>query len=364
LRPAAGRLGRAGAIAVVVAGAVLAYPIWFALSGPQHTNGLASPVSPFRADLAGVVVPTSLQAIAPSWAVRLSSHFVEGNVQENGSYLGLPLVLACVAGAVWLWRRPVVKVAAVMMVVSFVLSLGTSLSVTGSTVQPGYGSGLWLPERILSHLPLGSDVIAVRFTLYTALFAVVLLATVVDRLRVWATERTRIPALRDVVLVAAIGACLIPLVPAWPYRIQALPVPAYFTSSAMRSIPPGTNVLLYPYPALSVDSGAPMVWQSKAFMRFRIPGGYFQSGARDPFYTRVTKTYLTLQDVYAGRTTPLTPGLRTQITDEMKAWKIGMVIADPEGPAGPRGVAFLTALIGRPPSPIDGAEVWSGLTWR
>ncbi len=364
LGPPARRLARASAVAAVVAGGVLAYPAWFAVSGPQHVHGLASPALPFRADLAGVVVPTSLQAIAPSWAVHLSSHFVEGNVAENGSYLGLPLLLVCVGGAIWLWRRPVVKVAATMMVVSLVLALGSSLTITGSTLQPGYGDGLWLPERILYHLPLGSDVIAVRFTMYTALCAVVLLAAVLDRLRVWVDERGHSPAARSGLLLAVTAACLIPLLPAWPYRIEPLPVPAYFTSTAGRSIPPGANVLLYPYPALSVDAGAPMVWQSDTFMRFRIAGGYFESGDRDPFFTRVTQTYLTLQHVYGSLATPLTPALRSQIKAEMRGSKVSMVIADPNGPAGRRGVAFLTDLIGRPPHLIEGADVWTGVTWQ
>lgn len=364
LRPAATRLARGGAVAAVAGGAGLAYPVWFALAGPLHVTGLPFAVPPFRADLAGVIVPTSLQAIAPSWAVHLSSKFVEGNLQENGSYLGLPLVLACLAGAIRLWRRPVVRVAAVMMLVSLVLSLGTSLSVTGSTVQPGYGQGPWMPERILYHLPLGSEVLAVRFTMFTALFAVVILAVVLDRIRSWATDHARVPALRDLLPVGVAVVCLVPLVPAWPYKTQPVPVPAFFTSNAVRSIPPGTNVLLYPYPALALDAGAPLVWQSEAFMRFRIAGGYYQSGGSDPYFSRVTTTYLALYHVYGGHPPTLTPELRSKITSEMKDWKIGAVIADPTGPAGPQGVEFLTSLIGRPPTLVDGVDIWRDPGWR
>ncbi|MDA8047956.1 MAG: hypothetical protein M0Z30_22435 [Actinomycetota bacterium] len=355
------RVGRAGAVCVVVAGGVLAYPVWYAISGPQHVHGLASPPVPFRADLAGIVVPTSLQALAPAAAVHMSSHFVEGNLQENGSYLGVPLVLVCIIGAIWLRRRPVAKVTAVTMAVAFVLSLGSSLTVTGSTVPPGHG---WLPGRLLYHLPLGSDVIAVRFSMYTALGAVVLLALVLDQLRVWVAERTRIPVVRDLSTLAVAAVCLIPLVPEWPYRTQPVPVPAFFTSSAVRSIAPGTNVLLYPYPALAVDVGAPMVWQAESFMRFRIVGGYYESGDNNPFYTRYTRTYLTLQSVYVGLPPTLTHALRAEIFAEMQQARVTMILADPSGPAGPRGVAFLTALVGRAPARVGGVAIWRDVSWR
>lgn len=369
-RPAARRLGRAGVVTAGVGAAVLAYPVWFTLAGSQHVQGLAVRSPTFRADLAGLVVPSRLQAIAPGWATGISDHFVGGNIYENGAYLGLPLLIACLAGAIWFWKQPAVRVAAAMMVFCLVLSLGSSLTVTGTTEQRGYGPGLWLPERLLNYLPLGSDVLAIRFTLYTSLFAAALLALVIDRLhrrpadlptRSFPTRR-----LRDLAVGGLVAACLVPLVPAWPYGAEPVPVPAFFTSSAAGSIPPGSTVLLYPFPALDVDGGAPMVWQSVTFMRFRMVGGYFivPSGpGTSPFFSRVTTTYLTLSHFYSNPTTTVSQQARSAMYDELSSWNVKTVIADPTGPGGARGVAFLSGLIGRPPVAVAGADVWYSVSW-
>jgi hypothetical protein len=345
-----------------------AYPIWFTVAGSQSTKGLPGGARDFGADLAAVVVPSRMQAFAPAWAVHVASHFVGGGLGENGAYLGVPLVLTCAAGAIWLWHRPTVKVAAVMMLASLILSLGPSLSVDGPTDLPGVGRGPWLPERLLYHLPLGSEVKTVRISLFTALFAAVILAAVLDELWTRLADR-RSPdgtdrARRRFPVVALAFACLVPLIPAWPYGTQALPVPSFFSTAAVRRIPPGSTVLLYPFPAFADDHAAGMVWQSEAFMRFRIVGGNFivNDGRGAVFFNRISATYLSLESAYQGRPRPLSPVLRAAMDSELAAWNVSVVVADPDGATGARGVAFLTEFFGRPPDPVDGVDIWTGVT--
>lgn len=369
LRPTAGRVLRAGGVAGAVSMVVLAYPIWWIGHGAQATNGIPGGARDFGADLAALIVPSPMQVIAPPWAVHVASHFLDNGLGENGTYLGLPLVLLCAAGAVWLWPRPVVKVASVMMAVSLVLALGPSLTWDGPTDLPGYGRGAWLPERLLYHLPFGSQIKTVRFGLFTAVFAGLLLAVVLDELRsVLATRRSgrlRIPSLRGATPAAVAAVCLLPLAPSWPYATDATPVPAFFTTTAVNTIPPGSTVLLYPFPTFADASAAAMVWQAESFMRFRIVGGYFNvdDGRGAVFFNRVSSTYTSLQAMYLDSPRALTPPVRSAMDAELRSWEVTTVVADPEGAAGARGVAFLTDLIGRPPTAVAGAEVWYAVSW-
>jgi hypothetical protein len=76
---------------------------------------------------------------------------------EGNAYLGWSLVAITVFIVVWLRRSPAVRALAVVGLAAVVLSFGTPISVLGmSTGNPG-------PLSVLSHLPLISDIVAVRF---------------------------------------------------------------------------------------------------------------------------------------------------------------------------------------------------------
>ncbi len=357
-----------------VAGALLAYPVWFALRGPGHISGPIQLVpEAYRADLLGVLVPGPYVWLAPATALRTSAVFANSAV-ENGSYLGVTLVVALVTAVVLLWRRePVVRVAAVVLATVYLVSLGGALALD---TRPGAAlTGFPLPERIFAHLPLLSNTVPVRYTVYVALFAGLVLAVALDRLHRALAGRSR-RRLRlwhgrtgAVLLPSLLGAiCLVPLIPTIPLRgFAPLQVPAYFTSRSLDRIAPGSVTLLYPFPSTPTPDG--QLWQAVAAMRFQMPGGYFlvpqgplHRIAFDPAVGYVTDsvTARALISLAAGAPPRETPALRATILGELRAWGVTTLAAGPaadvRSPA--RSVQFLVWLVGARPEHVAGALAW------
>jgi hypothetical protein len=277
----AARQGRLGLlVAVAIVAVCIAYPVWVMLAGPHRYLGPPYPGG-VSADLLGTVAPTSMQQFAPGPLAQKGSKLLFGNITENGSYLGLPLLVVMAVIVVQCRHRRWVRFAALMTVATTLLSFGSRLVVANHTTS------IPLPFALLGHLPLVGNVIAARFALYTALFAALLVALGMDemRTRVFARGAERSAALRRgqmptkspaalglwVVGILAI-ACVISLVPRWPFSTSATAVPAYFSSDSLNRVPASSIVLISPYP--SVESLHGQLWQAVAGMRFRIIGGY------------------------------------------------------------------------------------------
>ena len=232
-------------------------------------------------------------------------------------------------------------------------------------------SGLRIPEAVLNHLPLLKNAQPSRFALYVVLFAALLLALVLDGLwRVLRRRAWRPPGsapLWSGAACALVGVvALVPLVPVWPYPSGDTAIPTYFTSGAVGAVPPGSTVLLYPYPGWAVDGSLPMVWQASAGIRFRTVGGYFlvpQAGTRTVTYQRDTLTSEVLADLYTQGVPDLTPALRAELRAELASWHVRTVLAQPAGvdPAG--SIRFFVWLIGRPPTVSHGIDAWYDITW-
>src|SRR5207245_10635262 len=71
-------------------------------------------------------------------------------------------------------------------------------------------------------------------------------------------------------------ACLavVPLIPRQPFPTMPLAVPSFFTTPALvNEIPAGSVALVAPF-AYDWRLAVPMLWQSEAGMRFRMPEGF------------------------------------------------------------------------------------------
>jgi hypothetical protein len=275
------------AVAVVTALVLVAVPLTNQFTGSQRLTGTVSSPDLYRADLLSWVVPSRLVHFASPAALDVSRRF-GGNMAENGSYLGLPLLLVAAAVVVLLWRRrPVVRWAGVTLLAVMVLASGRSLKVGG------HETGLPLPFRVVEHLPLLESLVSVRLASYAVLLCALLLAVGMDGLRGWiladrragpapagtaTTARVRRPpagvwagGLAAVLAVVA----LLPLLPA-SYRYDGISdadVPAWFTSAALQQRVPEGSVLVTLPPA-SPATSVPMVWQSVARYHFKVPFGY------------------------------------------------------------------------------------------
>ncbi len=138
---------------------------------------------------------------------------------------------------------------------------------------------------------------------------------------------------------------LLPLVPAWPYASAAADVPAWFTHGA-RSLPPGTNAVVYPL-ATTADASS-MLWQAMADMDFRMPGGF----AVIPGPTGA--------NTLAGQTSPLQTALAAcwagtggaarlsaqDVRAQLDRWRTRTVAVVPTAPGAACATALFTASLG------------------
>ena len=254
-------LGAAAAVGLLIGG----YVPWMLLAGPQRPVGPPHSVADldsYHGDLLSLILPSRPQLLRPPLLHDVGEQFVRGIAHENGFYLGIPLLVLVVVGAVWLRRHALVLSFATLGVVSFVLGLGTHLTVANHVTT------IVLPVAAVTRVPLLQEVGPTRFALAIQLAASVLLALVLDRL----LQRPALDGIRRP--AALVGLSLLAFVPLLPTGfIHSVPVgvPGYFSSSAVTEIPDGSLVLPYPYPYYTAN--VPMLWQTASNMRFRLPGG-------------------------------------------------------------------------------------------
>ncbi len=247
------------AVAAGVTAIVVAYPLYYQLFGPLAIHG----------DLIGHQAASDLASfVRPAWFMRFGtaadraanrSFFTSG--VENTAYLGVPVLVAIAALLIWLAFRRRGRVPLWWLLTAgavAALSLGTRVWVNGRR------TGIHGPWALFDHGPLRSVVVP-RFSLLTALLVAFLIA--------WglaAISGRAYAAASAVVCVA-----LISLLPSGPYiGLSNISTPSFFTTAAVKRIPPGATVLLLPNSSGPKPGARVMYWQVKAGMRFRIVGGY------------------------------------------------------------------------------------------
>lgn len=320
-----------------------AWPLYVQFFGPGRVSAPVQDASPYAADVLGLIVPSPHQLLGlvetAAWGV---------NDSENGSYLGLPLVMALILLA-WRCRSiAVVRFAAALGVVVWVLSLGERLHVAGTEYA------VPLPFDLISQLPVLHNLAAVRLSLYVVMCAAIVLAVGLDRLHAqgW-FGRHRLPA---AVLVAT---CVIPLLPAgWYEYVDANP-PAYFTSSAVKRIPAGALAFTYPVPRY--PGSAPMAWQALADFRYRSLGGYVISrgdGGGGTFAGNVTVWERVVGQAANGPSLDVPPQVQRRILQEMTDLHVrAVLVADVRGSG--KVNRLVEELLGRPADEhTGGVSAW------
>ncbi len=243
--------------------------------GPPYPPGAR-----FDANLLGPISPTSWQLLTPSSLVGFGSKLVGGsvNVDENGSYLGIPLLVLLGFFAVRYRRSRWLQFSLVLAVVDFVLSLGRKLHV-GSTVYDVH-----LPFSWLTHWPVMRDLVPARISLLVAFFVACALAAGLtarhdDLLReraaagAIAARRDRRPIRFVPIAGWVLGALIVlSLLPNWPYSSRPALASEALSPPSLSAISKGSVVLTYPYVEPATDDA--MVWQAVDNMRFKLIGSY------------------------------------------------------------------------------------------
>ncbi len=339
VRHAATGLATAAAILTVLA----APPLAVQLFGPRPVTGSVTNVGEHGADLLSAVLPGPMQLLG----IEAVGQWGAG-ATENGSYLGLPLLVLLGWLAVRYRRLAVVRVMGALAVVVWVLSLGRTLSVGGNALS------VPLPARAWAALPLLRDLVNVRLSLYVALLAALLLAVGLDRLhRDGALARRRVPAL------AVIAVVVVSLLPAWPYHYRSAEVPSYFTTAAVLKVPRDALALTYPVPRF--PSSEPMLWQALSHYRYRSVGGYVitanEAGA-GTFQGGITTWERAVAPAAVGR--PLARGntvVAMQLRTEMSRLGVRAVLVA-DRPGSDQVVALVREVLGTPGEHIGGVTAW------
>jgi hypothetical protein len=363
------------ATAVVIAGVLLAYPLWVTFDGPAHLSGL---VWPNLVPGAGGIVLSNIwhpqvMTVLRDQMQRFGGY--EGPSLPEGEYFGLGLLIVAGAGLIAWWRDVRLWFFAVLGLVSVVLSLG---------VETHY----WVPWRLLARVPLVRSIVPGRFISVTTLCAAVLLAVVVDRTHALvvsvisrrgarpsdgAFSHPGVPATVAAAAVALVvaGVALAPtgwnLADNIPLTARSVTLPRWFAEVAPH-LPPGQVVLVVPAPFTLIQ--AAMSWQAVDSLHFALVGGSgpeglpVRAGKEEAGLKVVSKASFSL----TGPPKPTVANV-TALRLALAGWGVTqVVIPDPAtlprydwGTSTPSAIGLFTLAIGRPPQYVDDSWVWSGV---
>ena len=323
-------------------------PLAVQFLGPQQVGARIQDTALFSTDLLNLVLPTRYQLLAPEAATRISHEF-SGLYHEATAYIGLPLLVILGFVVARRWADLPIRVAGLMAVAMFVLSLGQTLRVGGVTTD------LPLPWLPISLLPLLEHAIPGRLTLFMWLAIAVIVAVVVGEL---GARRPAHAAPR----LAALGLALVMVVPA-PLGSSTTEVPEFFRSFDRQGIDDEAIVLVAPH-FTNGAGAAPMLWAAVAGNRPRLYEAYAYAPDADgsPRYgpppTQLTRIMERIQD--DGVTLVAGGAVRDQVFRDIAAAGITDVIV---GPMDHRDqmVVFFTDLFGRSPQEVDGVQLWRGV---
>ncbi|SBT45112.1 DUF2079 domain-containing protein [Micromonospora auratinigra] len=313
-------------VTALVAGVLLAYPLWLHFAGPQRFHGTGFDPLIHSEDIAayGSYPRRSLAGWA-GWGTSLAP-----NPTEENSFFGLPLLLLAVACFGYCWTRAdrafraTLAALGTVAVVFAVLSWGPKAKWNGSRTDQ------LLPFGVLDNLPVVNAALPSRLALAVAPVFGLLLAYAVDRLR------ARPPRHRAAGWAWAVGfaVALLPLLPTPLLTRAREPIPTFVTSGAwQRYVSPGG--VLTPLP-LTVDVYPDgQRWQAYALAHrqgeFRLPAGFFLGPGGPDGRGRigpVPRTFDTLMDQAAryGVMPIVTDGTIRLARADLRYWGVEAVV--------------------------------------
>ncbi|MFC8848366.1 MULTISPECIES: hypothetical protein [unclassified Micromonospora] len=347
-------LGRLG-VGALVAGALLAYPLWFQFLGPYHYRGMPFHARGFQLDAASYAASARQTVLGDGYVPGL----LAPNPTEENSFFGPGLLVLAVVVVVWLWHRPLVRALAAVGTLAALLSLGDTVRVDGaSTGLPG-------PYRLLAGVPLLDLVVPARFALICVPVLGVLVALSLDR----AFALAPVPSAGDrrgapvrLLWGGAVAAALLPLAPTPIRTVPTWPVPAFVAGGGWRAYVPAGRTLVPVPPVTGAGVSPATFWSARTGLAFTAPGGYFigPSAAGDPTARwgapdRPTATLLR-RAAETGEAPVVTDADRRQAVTDLRHWRAAVLVQGGLHRGDPVR-RTVDQLVG-PGREVDGAWVW------
>jgi hypothetical protein len=347
---------------VLTAGALLAYPVLFALVGPAHLSGAIWPNIGAIGGTTGAsfVDPTASRAVTAFTAYG----GYEGGSLPSGSYLGWGLIVVLVVGtAIW-FRDWTLKFFGLLLAFCVACSFGIRRD-------------NWVPARVFAHIPLLENIIEQRFMAVGYLAAAVMLALLLAHAR---SGLRALPGLTGhlVGIAGGLGVGAVALVPfavsflpGLPFTMDAVVLPRWYTTVAP-TLPPGRVLLSYPVPFSGIQVA--LAWQAVNRMSYSQAGGGGPEGTSSRAMT-ARPGFDVLNVLSFGYSTSeprATPAAFAATRRALSIWKVNTVVIAPEPSGNPRqqghdpgyAAAYMTVVLGRQPVIQSGAWVWDDVSRR
>lgn len=350
-------LGLAGGLTF----AVLAYPTWFGLAGPQSVSGVLFALAPISGiPLSGLLAPGQYASRANEY-IRFGGYL--GRTGPPPDYVGAGVAVAAVGSVIIGWRRLLTWLLLLLAAVTFWLALGGYLF-----GGPSWLGHPWLPWRNLSMLPILKEILPDQFVPLLTLFLAFLIAVGLDVLHQTRWRPTSWPAAHRGVIaaLATVAVTVVAVVPVFitfgaPLRVVRVHTPAYLRSGGP-TLPANDVVLTVPFAV--TGSTQPMLWQASEGMHFRLAGAALKTpnavggpvGTGAPGSARRVLTDLTI----GGSALPTgTPAELAVVRRSLQSWQVNQVVITGSSRDPIYASGFFTAVIGAAPTYKRGAWVWT-----
>jgi hypothetical protein len=347
-------------VAALVAGVLLAYPLYMQFFGPQVYHGLSATAKFFGADLLSF---TSFSGTSLAGDPQAASRLAQNSAEQN-SFFGWPLMVFSVLTVVVFWRRVAVRGAAVVGVAFALLSLGPVLLIHRIPHHK-----VPTPYAFLYHLPIFDSVITTRLAMVVIPVVGMLLAIWMDAALAFRGTAETVHWVR-LVAVGVVVAVLLPVAPTRLAIVARNPTPAFITKGDWKAyVTPGHTLVAIPIPS-HIEAMDGMQWAAAADIGFAVPAGYFlgpdprkpdRPGMFGPPPLHTTGILAGVNKT--GKVPKITTFDRTQAISDLRFWRAAVVVLAPRKYADQLR-ATTTDLLGFAPTWIDGAWVWDvrGLT--
>ncbi|MFF5292581.1 hypothetical protein [Paractinoplanes globisporus] len=352
-------------VTAVVAGALLAYPLYMHFAGPQTFAGTGFNQRHYAEDVAAYF-SYSDRTLA---ALAGVGNNLAANPTEQTSFFGLPLMLLIIVAFVLLWRRAdpgrraTLRALAITGGLFMLLSFGPRLRFNGNETD------IPLPYALLQRLPLFDSALPLRLALVLVGVFGVVLAFAADLL----LDREEVPHPGHAPFAAAFAFALIPIFPLPLLWAERAPEPKFIADGTWEKfVPDGGTISALPFAANVAADG--QRWQAYTMARggkqFRIPDGYFlgpEAGGADEkgrIGAPAHRTdWLFLRAALYGYVPEIDNWDRAQARADFQYWGIEAVFL-PDEITGSESILFRSAveisatqLLG-PPERVDDVLVW------